>query len=162
MSRAQENTQTSNQWGIGMFFAWVAGMSTVVGIGWFILCVNIITPPDFGYGIDYMNGGEIIPLKKEGVVVTSPFVRVYTIDTRARQECLRVGDISNNDGLNSRISNCLLLQFDPNGLKELIARHGTGISGNISKILALHAFDTSGTPPPPFVHIVPQKPRSEQ
>ncbi len=161
MSSNENSENTKSKWDWKLVLGWFVGTSMAILLSAGMLCINSITPPDFAYSVDYWNGGKVSPINQQGIVFTSPFVRVYKIDTLARQECLKVGDTSSNDGLSSRISNCKLLKFNPAGLNELIARHGASTDGNISKILALHAFDTSTTLPP-FVEIVPQKSMEER
>lgn len=104
----------------------------VVGlIGFRMFFVNDIDQYAVGYTWDRRTG-QVTVLERNGYVVTPPwFVSVHSIDLRPQQVCINA---------NNRVLNCKLVQFDPAGLAQFIAWHGT-MDGNVSEILKSYAYD---------------------
>lgn len=123
---------------IGAFIFW---------IGW----VNNIERHEFAYSYNKFNGGKIEKFpNRHGIFITPPWVSVYGIDTRPTQVQILVGGTASSDnnsgaptGVNNRMLNANMVQFNPDGLDDLIRRHGI-LHGNISQILMIYAFDQEG------------------
>ncbi len=116
---------------------------TVVLFGGFaLLFVDQIDQHEFGFMVERLKGGKLSTIAQKGYVVTPPFVtKVYTIDTRPEQRCIKSGRAA----VNQRVLNCKLVSFNPLGLDEFITLHGVQ-TGNVSDILEPYAFDQRARP----------------
>lgn len=128
----------------------VAGILAIMVVGLIlfrILCVDYIEQHEFGYKIENLEGGKMSLVEKKGYVVTPPIVtKIHTIDLRPRQVCQNVGKVGEAgrvDGINGRVLNCKLVEFNPLGLTTLIAFHGIQ-DGDVSGILGIYAYDQLG------------------
>jgi hypothetical protein len=97
---------------------------------------------EFAYKFDAI-GGEVSALKnsdgtpKQGYIFAWPLIeRIHRIDTRPMQVCINA---------NSRVLNCKLVHFDPEGFELFISWHGRGdYSGyQLEQILMSYAYDPS-------------------
>lgn len=121
----------------------------VFRVGW----VTFIDSHEFGYKYD-KRSGEITPILTEngkiktGYVITPPIVvSVHTIDLRPVQVCINA---------NSRILNCKLVRFNPEGFRTFIDWHGRGnydTGVNLKDILLSYAYDGSDLSQYPFLSI---------
>lgn len=136
---------------IGYFIGGVLGFVLVACVLFWMLFVNHIDQHEFAYKVERLEGGKLSSIPEKGWVVTPPFItKVYTIDMRPRQVCQRMGKVGSGDttdGVNGRVLNCKLVQFNPDGLKILIDWHGIQ-EGDISGILGIYAYDQLGRPYP--------------
>ncbi len=129
---------------LGTFLLGLFGL-LVFRIGW----VNHVENYELGYVFDSRTG-RVTVLTHPGYVVTSPIlVKVYTVDLRPMQVCINA---------NSRVLNCKLVKFNPQGLDTFLSWHGNGdykggssvdsnghaYGGNLTQILTSYAFDGSG------------------
>lgn len=110
---------------------------------------------ELGYKYDKRTGKTEI-LKDSGYYVNWPImVQIHTIDLRPGQVCMNA---------NSRVLNCKLVKFNPEGFEDFLAMHGRGAgegsssqqgsSGAIYEILKSYAFDVSGGADCPFLIVV--------
>lgn len=98
---------------------------------------------ELGYEYNTLTGKTTPLLRKDGTPKTGyfytvPFYKiVHTIDLRPCQVCINA---------NSRVLNCKLVEFNPDGLKTFIAWHGRGDyeGGVLEDILKSYAYDPSG------------------
>lgn len=97
---------------------------------------------EFAYKFDAI-GGEITAIKnpdgspKQGYVFSWPLIeRIHTIETRPMQVCINA---------NSRVLNCKLVHFNPDGFELFISWHGRGNyrGMNLEQILMSYAYDPS-------------------
>lgn len=97
---------------------------------------------EFGYKFDAQTG-ELYPLKnkdgslRQGYIFAWPIVnRLHTIDMRPQQICINA---------NSRVLNCKLVQFNPDGFETFVAWHGRESYSNmkLENILKSYAYDPS-------------------
>ena len=111
-------------------------------VGFRLACVDFVDNYELGYKYDAWNNGQIERLNRTGYVVTKPFiVKVHRVDLRPMQVCINA---------NSRVLNCKLVQFNPDGLELFLSWHGRndysndGVSANLNAILMSYAYDGSG------------------
>lgn len=105
--------QHDSEYSIG---PWVILTGIIGFIGFFLfwlLCLNHLAPNEFGVAYNSMNG-EVSVQDEPGWHLTSPMVRVATIDTRPFQVCMG----------GSRILNCKLIRFKKEGVKEFVRVQG--------------------------------------
>jgi hypothetical protein len=97
---------------------------------------------EFAYRFDAI-GGSLEPLVNSdgspvhGYVFSWPFIeRIHTIDTRPMQVCINA---------NSRVLNCKLVHFNPDGFALFLKWHGRGNYGSfeLKDILMSYAYDPS-------------------
>lgn len=96
---------------------WVIGISILLltPILFKLLFVDFIDQHELGYKFDTRTG-QISVLKEKGYIVSPPvLVKISTIDLRPFQVCINA---------NSRVLNCKLIQFDPEGFDDFINWHG--------------------------------------
>lgn len=124
-------------------------------IGW----VSFIDSHEFGYKYDTRTGvisaivGEDGKYKT-GYYISPPIlVKVNTIDLRPMQVCINA---------NTRVLNCKLVMFNPDGFKDFLNMHGRddyytvsagGGKGNLYDILMSYAYDGSDLQKYPFLTI---------
>jgi hypothetical protein len=128
----------------------IAAFLVLTIFGGFIYRAAFYTFVD-NYEYAYMfNGitGEMKPLvnkdgtPKQGYIYSLPIIqKVHTIDTRPMQVCINA---------NSRVLNCKLVQFDPQGFSTFVSWHGRGDYSqmNLEDILKSYAYDPSSKPYP--------------
>jgi hypothetical protein len=122
----------------------IVGLAMILGIAFRVLFLNYIDNYEFGYMFDAQSGSLYALVDpdgepKQGYIYSLPFVQsVHTIDTRPMQVCINA---------NSRVLNCKLVQFDPNGFRTFLAWHGRGNyganEGNLKDIMLSYAYDPS-------------------
>ncbi len=119
----------------------VAVLLFIGGCSFRIWCVKFVDNYELGYRYD-MRNGQISRVGRTGYILHAPFlVEIHTVDLRPMQVCINA---------NSRVLNCKLVQFNPDGLETFIAWHGrddydgTGGSSNFNSILMSYAMDGSG------------------
>lgn len=104
------------------------------------LCFTFIDNYEFGYKFDKVTG-EVTPLVNEdgtyvrGFVYQRPFVdAIHTFDLRPFQICISA---------NSRVLNCKLVRFNPDGFETFIDWHGRGnySKENLADIFMSYAYD---------------------
>lgn len=97
---------------------------------------------EFAYRFDAL-GGKVEPMvnpdgtPSHGYVFAWPLVeRIHTIDTRPMQVCINA---------NSRVLNCKLVQFNPDGFALFIKWHGRGDYDDLrlKDILMSYSYDPS-------------------
>jgi hypothetical protein len=88
--------------------------AVVLNILFYFFCLNHIGPASVGIAYNALNG-EVTSQKHAGWYITSPFVRVASIDTRPTQVCLNAG---------TRILSCKLIEFVPEGAEEFVKLQG--------------------------------------
>jgi hypothetical protein len=136
---------------IGTILVSIIAVGVVLLGGFWVLFVNHIDQHEVGYKVERLKGGTLSVIPEKGWVVTPPFVtKVYTIDLRPRQVCQRMGKVGTHgdtDGVNGRVLNCKLVEFNPAGLRTLIDWHGVQ-NGDVSGILGIYAYDQLGRPYP--------------
>jgi hypothetical protein len=133
MSRAQKI------WlGVGIGFVSLLFIALLIRAMFFTFIDNY----EFGYRFD-ARSGELHPLinsdgtLKQGYVFSYPFVeKIHTIEMRPMQVCINA---------NSRVLNCKLVEFNPEGFETFIAWHGRGDYSqmNLKDILMSYAYDPS-------------------
>lgn len=117
--------------------------------------VTFVDSYELGY-IYHARTGEIERLSRTGYVVAVPFLNsVHTLDLRPGQVCMNA---------NSRVLNCKLVRFNPDGFDKFIEWHGrgageggsrtssTGQSG-VYEILKSYAFNVNEGRDCPFLEI---------
>lgn len=106
------------------------------------LFFTFVDNTDYAYKFDTISG-EVTELlnsdgsPKQGYIFNWPIVeRVHTIDMRPMQVCINA---------NSRVLNCKLVQFNPDGFKTLIAWHGRQDYNSymFEQIMMSYAYDPS-------------------
>ncbi len=104
-------------------------------------CITFVDNYELGYRYD-MRNGQVTRVGRTGYIVHPPFVvDVHTVDLRPMQVCINA---------NSRVLNCKLVKFNPDGLETFISWHGranyegTGGRSNFNEILMSYAMDGSG------------------
>ena len=146
-------------------YFWIrVGIITVVIFTLAFASITYIDQHEFAYKVERMNGGRLTVIPAKGYVVVTPLLTsVYKIDLRPRQVCQTMGRVNahgKQDGVNSRVLNCKLVQFNPDGLQALIDWHGVQ-TGDISPILGIYAYDQLNRPYP-FLTIKEQSAPQEQ
>lgn len=98
--------------------------------------VSFVDQHEVGYSFDKRTG-SIDVLPRAGWHVRNPFlVSIHSIDKRPVQVCINA---------NSRVLNCKLVSFNPDGLELFIKMHGRN-AGNglgLDEILKSYAYDGS-------------------
>jgi hypothetical protein len=97
---------------------------------------------EYAYEFNMSTGKTRALLNKDGspqhgYFTVIPFYKViHTIDMRPMQVCINA---------NSRVLNCKLVEFNPDGLETFIAWHGRGdySGGQLEDILKSYAYDPS-------------------
>lgn len=135
-------------------------VAIVIGVlGLTVYRVGFLTFVDnyeFAYMFDTRTG-QATPLYtddgehyKHGYIKVIPFIKlVHTIDMRPNQICIGGGNSGNSSSassLNSRVLNCKLVRFNPDGFQTFIAWHGRGDynHNDLEGILKNYAYDQSG------------------
>lgn len=115
----------------------IVGLGTLFVVGLIVLFlfwlffVDFVDRHEIGYKYDRRTGA-ITTLARTGYFVTPPFVvQIGKIDTRPMQVCINA---------NSRVLNCKLVKFNPNGLDLFITWHGRQ-PGAVDEILKSYAYD---------------------
>lgn len=115
-----------------------------------IAFVTFVDSYELGY-VYYGRTGKVVRLDRTGYVVTTPFLNsVHAIDLRPGQVCMNA---------NSRVLNCKLVKFNPNGFDKFIEWHGRGAGDsaqgqvNIYEILKSYAFNVNEGRDCPFLTI---------
>ena len=131
--------RTQKIWlGIGIGIASILFIALLIRAMFF----NFIDNYEFGYRFD-ARSGELHPLinkdgtLKQGYIFSYPFVeKIHTIEMRPMQVCINA---------NSRVLNCKLVEFNPEGFETFIAWHGRGDYSqmNLKDILMSYAYDPS-------------------
>lgn len=101
-----------------------------------VTCVTYVDNYELGYKFDSRTG-EITILPRPGYWIVPPFlVSVHTIDLRPMQVCINA---------NSRVLNCKLVKFNPEGVELFLSWHGRGDYGamTLNPILMSYAYDGS-------------------
>ncbi|MEK7147755.1 MAG: hypothetical protein AAB758_00495 [Patescibacteria group bacterium] len=145
------NMSVSFDWRkVGISAAIVAGVLIALSlIGfwiWYANWVTNITKNEIGYVFNRDNG-QVEMLEHGGWVVRSPiWYDVYKIDRRPNQVCMNA---------NSRVLNCKLVKFNPQGFDTFIEWHGpsAGQGGAIYEILKSYAFNVNEGRDCPFLTI---------
>lgn len=140
-----------------------AGLTTLVFVAFIgllffrIMFVNFVDNYEQGYKFD-LRIGQIERVDHTGYVVTWPFiVQVHTVDLRPMQVCINA---------NSRVLNCKLVKFNPDGLELFLSWHGrsdynNGGTSNFNQILMSYAYDGSGRTYP-FLTVIRELKNEEQ
>lgn len=132
-------TRTEKIWaGIGIAIASLLLIALIIRGAFFTFIDNY----EFGYHFDARTGVMKPLLKKDGslkqgYIFSYPFVeKVHTIEMRPMQVCINA---------NSRVLNCKLVEFNPEGFETFIAWHGRGdyTKENLRDILMSYAYDPS-------------------
>lgn len=110
-------------------------------------CVTFVDNYELGYRYD-LRTGQVSRVGRTGYVLHYPLIiKIHTVDLRPMQVCINA---------NSRVLNCKLVQFNPDGLETFIAWHGRdnydggsasmsgSVTGSFNNILMSYAFDGSG------------------
>lgn len=103
---------------------------------------------EYAYRWDRTNG-NITRINHTGWCKVTPFyTKVYTIDSRPIQ--IRIEANSNgqsNPGVNNRVLNAKLVQFDPKGASQFFEYHGLANydQQQLSEILKIYAYENFGT-----------------
>jgi hypothetical protein len=113
--------------------------------------VDFVDNYELGYRYD-LRSGQVEVLSESGYYVSWPVVvKIHTIDLRPGQVCMNA---------NSRVLNCKLVRFNPNGFETFIKWHGRGAGsggsnsgGDIYEILRSYAFNVNGGIDCPFLTI---------
>lgn len=131
--------RTQKTWlGIGIGFTTLIILALIIRGMFFTFIDNY----EFGYRFDTRTG-ELHPLinkdgsLRQGYIFSYPFVeKVHTIEMRPMQVCINA---------NSRVLNCKLVEFNPEGFETFIAWHGRGdySQANLKDILMSYAYDPS-------------------
>ena len=115
----------------------------LIGLGIFRgCCVTSINNYELGYRYD-LRTGDLARINHRGYVLHPPFVvEIHTVDLRPTQVCINA---------NSRVLNCKLVKFNPEGLELFLSWHGrnnyqtgTGEGSSFNNILMSYAYDGSG------------------
>jgi hypothetical protein len=132
-------SKTEKFWlGIGITSASIIIVALLIRVLFF----NFIDNYEFGYRFD-ARSGELHPLinedgtLKQGYIFSYPFIeKIHTIEMRPMQVCINA---------NSRVLNCKLVEFNPEGFETFIAWHGRGdyTQMNLKDILMSYAYDPS-------------------
>lgn len=128
---------------------WLIGIVSSVVLSLFTFYfgfVDFVDQHEVGYKFDARTG-ELSLLKEKGYIVTPPFVvKVNTIDLRPFQVCINA---------NSRVLNCKLVQFDPEGVLDFVSWHGRdnysafsmgqlSTQGDLYQIMMSYAYESYG------------------
>lgn len=115
--------------------------------GW----VDYIDNYELGYKFDARTGKiEVIP--HAGYVITPPMlVKIHTVDLRPMQVCINA---------NSRVLNCKLVRFNPDGLELFLEWHGRNDYDQyrLDTILKSYAYEGTGRTYPFLTVITEIKP----
>lgn len=131
----------------------VLGIILLIGGATALTCLDRVENHELGYTFD-LRTGKIEVLPRQGYFFTPPFViKVHRIDLRPTQVCINA---------NSRVLNCKLVKFNPDGIQEFVSWHGRGdyeidinrgITTKFEDILMSYAYDESDKKYP-FITIV--------
>ena len=113
--------------------------------------VDFVDNYELGYKYD-LRSGQVEVLRESGYYVSWPVVvKIHEIDLRPGQVCMNA---------NSRVLNCKLVRFNPDGFETFIKWHGRGAGsggansgGDIYEILRSYAFNVNGGVDCPFLTI---------
>jgi hypothetical protein len=132
-------SRTQRIWiGVGIVFTSIFIIALLIRGMFFTFIDNY----EFGYRFD-ARSGELHPLinkdgiLKQGYIFSYPFVeKIHTIEMRPMQVCINA---------NSRVLNCKLVEFNPEGFETFIAWHGRGdySQESLKDILKSYAYDPS-------------------
>ncbi len=121
-------------------------LTLVAFLVWFGFWVHFVDRHELGFLYNKFDG-KISKLDRTGWVVTTPWkIDVHKIDLRPGQVCMNA---------NSRVLNCKLVQFNPDGLGTFVDWHGreAGNGGNVYEILKSYAFNVNEGRDCPFLSI---------
>lgn len=118
----------------------------VIGVSLFFLLRpwGFVDNFSMGYKWDAQTGQTTL-LNKTGYVSRTPFLQsIYSIDLRPQQVCITSGGTS---GVNTRVLNCKLVSFNPEGFRLFLKFHGAdNYSGaELRDLLKIYAYDSTGT-----------------
>ncbi len=136
-----------------------------INLGWFILLMLLVFSLVGGctYRVNWLTSiknyelayrwdrsdGSITPIKHTGWARITPFfTKVYTIDSRPMQIRIEANLPSgSNGGVNTRVLNAKLVQFDPKGAEQFFTYHGLDDydQGSLSEILKIYAYENAAT-----------------
>ncbi len=100
-------------------------------------CVDFVDSYELGYKYDLISGKTTV-INHTGYIVHAPWViDVHTVDLRPLQVCINA---------NSRVLNCKLVRFNPEGLLLFLSWHGRGSygQGDLEPILMSYAYEDAG------------------
>jgi len=96
-----------------------------------VFLVKFVDQHEVGYKFDLITG-DITVLEKTGYFIAPPWVKIGSIDLRPAQVCINA---------NSRVLNCKLVRFNPDGLVLFIEWHGRSPDNTVDEILRSYAYD---------------------
>lgn len=129
----------------GSYSGITLGVLLILAIIFRIGFVTFVDNYELGYSYNSITG-DMKLLDRQGYIFAFPFVmNVHTIDLRPTQVCINA---------NSRVLNCKLVQFNPDGWKLFVDWHGrddyynsnmnSPTSGNLNQILMSYAYEGTG------------------
>lgn len=126
-----KDTNESKQLSFWDMLVTVLVIVVVLGLVLKATLVDFVDQHEVGYKFD-LTSGEVIELPRTGYFITPPWVRIGSIDLRPTQVCINA---------NSRVLNCKLVRFNPEGLRLFIEWHGRSPDNSVSEILKSYAYD---------------------
>jgi hypothetical protein len=141
-----ENLKTIGSLGIFVILLAILGLG-IYRVGFLTFVDNY----EFAYYFDARTG-DITPIinqdgtYKHGYVKTIPFIKMaHTIDLRPIQICLGANNQNTVNSANTRVLNCKLVQFNPEGYELFISWHGraTYDHNSLNRLLTNYAYDES-------------------
>lgn len=121
---------------------------------WYANWVNFIDRNELGFTYDKRTG-QIEKVKHTGWLIATPWwIDVHKIDLRPHQVCMNA---------NSRVLNCKLVKFNPEGLEKFIEAHGRAAGDNqyVYEILKSYAFNVNEGRDCPFLIITDDMRKSD-
>lgn len=100
-------------------------------------CLDFVDSYELGYKYD-LRSGKITVINHTGYVLHAPWVvEVHTVDLRPLQVCINA---------NSRVLNCKLVRFNPEGLQLFLSWHGRDSysQDSLEPILMSYAYEDAG------------------